>query len=86
MVPLLVRLPDVQRYSSLPSPQLQLPRLGLFLSVLQTHSLLVLLRARANFSDCGFFKEGFSVLGRSFPFPSLLGFFLHSVRPLLRTV
>jgi hypothetical protein len=35
----------------------------------------VLLRAWANFSDCGFFKEGFSVLGRSFPFPSLLGFF-----------
>ena len=35
----------------------------------------MLLRAWANFSDCGFFKEGFSVLGRSFPFPSLLGFF-----------
>jgi len=30
------------------------------LSVLQTHSLLVLLRAWANFSDW-FFKEGFSV-------------------------
>ena len=35
----------------------------------------MLLRAWANFSDCGFFKEGFSVLGRSFPFPSLKGFF-----------
>jgi len=35
----------------------------------------VLLRAWANFSDCGFFKVGFSVLGRCFPFPSLLGFF-----------
>ena len=33
-----------------------------------------------------FFKEGFSVLGRSFPFSSLIGifvFFLLSVRPLL---
>ena len=35
----------------------------------------MLLRAWANFSDCGFFKEGFSVLGRSVPFPSLIGFF-----------
>jgi len=26
-------------------------------------------------SQTGFFKEGFSVLGRSFPFPNLLGFF-----------
>ena len=34
----------------------------------------MLLRAWANFSDW-FFKEGFSVLGRSFPFPSLIGFF-----------
>jgi len=32
------------------------------------------------------FQGGFFCLGRSFPFSSLIGFFLHSVRPLLRTV
>ena len=35
----------------------------------------MLLRAWANFSDCGFSRRVFSVLGRSFPFPSLIGFF-----------
>jgi len=73
VVSLLVRLPDVQRYSSLPSLWLQLLRLGLFLSVLQTHSQLVL-QAWANFSDCGFSRRNF-LFRQEFSFSQSYRFF-----------
>jgi len=52
----------------------KLLRLGLFLSVLQTHSQLVLLRAWANFSDCGFSRRVF-LFRQEFSFSQSYRFF-----------
>ena len=71
---MLVRLPDVQRYSSLPSPRLQLLRLGLFF-VCSSDTLFACALASVGQFLRLVFQGGFFCLGRSFPFPSLIGFF-----------
>ena len=70
-MPLLVRLPDVQRYSSLPSPRLRLPR-PFF--VCSSDTLFACALASVGQFLRLVFQGGFFCLGRSFPFPSLIGF------------
>jgi len=72
---LLVRLPDVQRYSSLPSSLTPTYKVRPFSACSSDTLLACALASVGQFLRLWFFKEGFSVLGRSFPFPSLLGIF-----------